>query len=307
MRRQNPLELVFEDVSTFDAENPITGSLLREPDVKKKILASDLIKGAPTPPGKDPEIQKLLDRLRDRQEPGPSNNLLPPPSPPSFSLPSGPFIPPPSPPFQPPPSIFNSFLPPPPRPDNNFGNFHVPAQLSSASFPTQGPSGNLFGSQTATLTMEKQEKIVQDSVQKELDDTIYELPDPPTLELGDGLLDVLGVEANDVLDKQFVNKKEEEDAVLEQIKEDYDFDHIKDAFDEGIVPPQVDFFYGGDNENFVRAVEFLSPSSDNRELVRFFLLDLGQNVMNNNSLFIHIESGDIFYQNYNMGENFYNF
>ena len=74
MRRQNPLELVFEDVSTFDAENPITGSLLREPEVKKKILASDLIKGAPTPPGKDPEIQKLLDWLRDRQEPGPSNN-----------------------------------------------------------------------------------------------------------------------------------------------------------------------------------------------------------------------------------------
>ena len=30
LRRQNPLELVFEDISTFDAENPIVGSLLRE-------------------------------------------------------------------------------------------------------------------------------------------------------------------------------------------------------------------------------------------------------------------------------------
>ena len=36
LRRQNPLELVFEDISTFDAENPIVGSLLREIDVKKK-------------------------------------------------------------------------------------------------------------------------------------------------------------------------------------------------------------------------------------------------------------------------------
>ena len=141
-----------------------------------------------------------MDRLRDRQEPGPSNNLSLPPSLPSFSPPPGPFIPPPSPPLQSPPSIFNSFQPPPPRPDNNFGNFHVPAQLSSASFPTQGPSGNLFGSQTAMLTREKQkENIVQDSVQEELNDTICELPYPPTLELGDGLLDVLGVEANNVL------------------------------------------------------------------------------------------------------------
>ena len=35
-RRQNPLELVFEDISTFDSENPIVGSLLRELDVGKK-------------------------------------------------------------------------------------------------------------------------------------------------------------------------------------------------------------------------------------------------------------------------------
>ena len=34
--RQNPLELVFEDISTFDAKNPIVGSLLREIDIKKK-------------------------------------------------------------------------------------------------------------------------------------------------------------------------------------------------------------------------------------------------------------------------------
>ena len=36
LRRQNPLELVFEDISKFDAENPIVGSLLREIDINKK-------------------------------------------------------------------------------------------------------------------------------------------------------------------------------------------------------------------------------------------------------------------------------
>ena len=35
LRRQNPLEFVFEDISTFDAENPIVGSLLREIDIKR--------------------------------------------------------------------------------------------------------------------------------------------------------------------------------------------------------------------------------------------------------------------------------
>ena len=36
LRRQNPLEVVFEDISTSDAENPIADSLLREIDIKKK-------------------------------------------------------------------------------------------------------------------------------------------------------------------------------------------------------------------------------------------------------------------------------
>ena len=53
LRRQIPLELAFEDISTFDAENPIVGSLLKELDVGKKVLASDLIKQAPGPPRQD--------------------------------------------------------------------------------------------------------------------------------------------------------------------------------------------------------------------------------------------------------------
>ena len=128
----------------------------------------------------------------------------------------------------------------------------------------------------------------------------------PTLKLGDGLLDALGVEANNVLDSWFITKKEEEDVALEKIKEEYNFYAIKDAFDEGDVPAQVEFFYDGENEDLVQAVEFPSLSADNREFVTFLLSDLGQNVMNN-SLSIYIESGDIFYQNFNTRENFYNF
>ena len=67
--QQIPLELVFEDISTFDAENPIVGSLLKELDVGKKVLASDLIKQASGPPGQDFAIRNRLNKLRDRQKP----------------------------------------------------------------------------------------------------------------------------------------------------------------------------------------------------------------------------------------------
>ena len=114
LRRQNPPELVFEDISTFDAENPIIDSLLRELDVKKKDITSDTLnKSAPAPPGRYYEIQNRLNRLKDRQEPPPYPPFFPP------SLPAT-FIPPSAAPFQPPPLIFDLFQPQAPRTDNNF-------------------------------------------------------------------------------------------------------------------------------------------------------------------------------------------
>ena len=64
LRRQNPLEFAFEDISAFDAENPIVGSLLREIDPKKKQTDSDFFKALPSHPGKEFEIKKRLDKLR---------------------------------------------------------------------------------------------------------------------------------------------------------------------------------------------------------------------------------------------------
>ena len=153
LRRQNLLELVFEDISTFDAENPIVGSLLRELDVGKKNLSSDLIKQTPTPPGFDMAIRNRLNRIKDRQKPTDDNNLSLPPSPPAFPPPPPPStssgLPLPLPPsFKPlPESFLDSSQPQQFRPDNSFRNFHIPAQLSSANFNrNEKSSGNLFGS-----------------------------------------------------------------------------------------------------------------------------------------------------------------
>ena len=49
------------------------------------------------------------------------------------------------------------------------------------------------------------------------------------------------------------------------------------------------------------------PDNDNREFIAFLVSDEVQNVMTNNSLSIHAESGNIFYQNFNRNEKFYSF
>ena len=66
LRRQNPLELVFQDILTFDAQRPIVGSLLL--DVEKKNIESELVKKAPSLPGIGYPIQNRLNKLKTNNE-----------------------------------------------------------------------------------------------------------------------------------------------------------------------------------------------------------------------------------------------
>ena len=83
---------------------------------------------------------------------------------------------------------------------------------------------------------------------------------------------------------------------------------MKETMDEtGEIPENIYFFYGGESEQFVNALEFLGISPINREFAAFLLSDLGRQTITQNKLSIHVESGDIFYDNHNTGENFYSF
>ena len=97
------------------------------------------------------------------------------------------------------------------------------------------------------------------------------------------------------MDDQFANPEGLEEKTIGKIKEEYNFDKIKNAFDHAAVPAQSEFFYGRDNESFVRACNFLSPNEDNNEFVSFLCSDRSQNIMADNNLFIHIESGNLFF------------
>ena len=131
------------------------------------------------------------------------------------------------------------------------------------------------------------------------------MPDtgPPTLVLGDGLIQTLGTEAKDLFDVNALStKKEEEDEVLKDLIDEYKINYIKDTMDEtSQVPDSIYFLYGGDSRKFVDAVEFIGPSPINREFPAFLLSDLGRQAMTQNKLSIHVELGDVFYDNHNTG------
>ena len=184
----------------------------------------------------------------------------------------------------------NSFLP---LPLPSFNSFQ-PQFLPSPSRKEQNQQRLFtnFGEMAVTKTgVPKQEQIIED-----LDTTIYEIPDLPEIEIYDPLLNILSKNAENLLTDDCVNDKILEDKTLEQIKEEYDSDEIKDVLDDRMAPPPP-----------THTSPFLSLNKDNNEFVSFLCSDRGQNIMKNNSLSIHVESRDIFYKDFNTGENFCNF
>ena len=122
-------------------------------------------------------------------------------------------------------------------------------------------------------------------------------------------LSSLETEAEDLFNSDAPpSKKEEEDEILKKIMDEYEVEKIRATMDEkGTVPESIYFFYGGDSELFNDALEFLGLSPINREFGAFLLSDLGLKTMTQSKLSLHVDSGDIFYNNRNTDENFCRF
>ena len=89
---------------------------------------------------------------------------------------------------------------------------------------------------------------------------------------------------------------------------EYETDKIRDTMDEKEeIPESIFFLYSGDSDQFNNALEFIGLSPINREFGAFLMYDLGWKTVTQNKLSIHVDSGDIFYENHNTGEKLYSF
>ena len=90
----------------------------------------------------------------------------------------------------------------------------------------------MFGSQAATAFRENKTKT---ETQQEVNDFLFEMPENMAdLELGDGLINFLGAEAESLFDKDAPPSKKEEDEILKDFMKEYNIEGIKEMMDETV-------------------------------------------------------------------------
>ena len=70
------------------------------------------------------------------------------------------------------------------------------------------------------------------------------IPDDPLLEYFN--------KADKILDINYQLQKEKEEAELENFKKEYNLDKLADELDQGFVPDILEFYFGGENKNFLK-------------------------------------------------------
>ena len=111
----------------------------------------------------------------------------------------------------------------------------------------------------------------------------------------------------EVLDFEFELEKAKNESELEQFKKYYNLDKLVKEIDSGKVPEQLEFYFGGNNENFFTKLISLFPNSKNVDFLDFLASDFCAEIMRQNKLSIHIETDNLYYDNMNTCESIYEY
>ena len=85
------------------------------------------------------------------------------------------------------------------------------------------------------------------------------------------------------------------------------FEDFSRTLEKGQIPRELEFFNGGENQNFRANLNSLGLSQENSDFVDYLTSEDCRDVLERDNISIHVESGDIFINNQNTGESIYNF
>ena len=99
--------------------------------------------------------------------------------------------------------------------------------------------------------------------------------------------------ADEILNDNFIPEKEKNEAELENFKKQYQIDTLTDEIDQGHIPAILEFYFGDPDDSFFAKILDLNPDEDTMPFMQFLATDYGSQIMKQNRLFIHSNTGDV--------------
>ena len=82
--------------------------------------------------------------------------------------------------------------------------------------------------------------------------------------------------ADEILKTDFFWQKEQEKEELEAFKKEYQIDTLTDQIDSGEIPEILEFYFGGENKNFLEKIRDLKPKRETAFFIDFLRTDFNE-------------------------------
>ena len=275
MKKPNPVNVIFKDKVHFDVQNPIVGLLAAQVRNNEKAIFEQVEKAPST---KEVTISERLEKLKKFNNKNNNDN--------------------------------NDN-----DDDDDDGNGDLPRLPTLPSFP---PKNNEFDSEfdSDDKKLTPIQKFLLDKPQKEKlavavgeNPTFAPQPQEKTtakkVKFSDDLAKIFP-EGNEIVKSNKIpNINEKDEISISNAQE------MIAELNRGKLPDQLKFFEGdGREENLLlqkMRKNIGNLSKANLEFLEYLSSDYGKELLQKTKLKIHVESGEIFYDNTNTGKNFYNF
>ena len=331
-RNPQPISLLFNNVEKFRQQNPIIRKLATQINVSK-LSNEDLLKRQPF----QGEISKIEDRLynlkygkndnKEGGDDGDNDDRKPPPgggSAPSMREAES--------------EIDPSFRRPPEPPERDLQKTFRELRYGKPT-PRQAPpdpfSPDFWSEVSKDPTETVEDKIEHETVRPREDIDFDKLPSVPLFEPTDRektkdsfsrpITKILDGETIEITPRQEITEERQISDKLEALFPDIqkisernkladvepDFENLSETLTaisrSDIVPFEFEFFKGGNNENFSSIVRGLDSGADTVDFLNFLQSNVCKKILEDNKLKIHIETGNIYYDNNDTNESIHNF
>ena len=110
--------------------------------------------------------------------------------------------------------------------------------------------------------------------------------------------------APEIFEDNYLEKKAKEN----NLNLSLDLEEIHASTDRGETPKELKFSYGGEeNDDFIVKVKLLNLTAENERFFVFLMSDYCARIRRENKLTIHIETGNIHFDDFNTKKCLYNF
>ena len=109
--------------------------------------------------------------------------------------------------------------------------------------------------------------------------------------------------APEIFEDNYLEKKAKEN----NLNLSLNLEEKHESINRGETPEELKFSYGGEeNDGFIVKVKLLNLTAENERFVGFLMSDYCARIMRENKLAIHIETGNIYFDNFNTKKILYN-